>query len=154
MVAHILKFILADAGLMYIVAGSRRANFHLVNALLRLTDTPEFVLLGASKPDVGPSVRPVPAALSVLIAQDYTVALSKTLAVNTLLLIGKFLVDTDKVTHIGVPVTLLALLRCAIQPAELILVLANICADTFALDGTEDTIWTVILFEIALLLLE
>lgn len=139
---------------MYIVTGSGRADLHFVDALLRLADAPELVLFGASKPDIGPSVRSVPAALSVLIAQDHTVTLSKALAVNALLLVGKFLVNTDKVAHVGVAVALLALLRGAIHPAQLILILADISADTPTLDGAEDAIRAVVLFKIALLLLE
>lgn len=134
-------------------AGSRRANLHLVHTLLGLANTPQLLLLGARKPDVGAASGTVPTLLSVLVAKNHAFTTTEALTIQAVLVVGYFTVNAVKVAHVSVTVTLLRLLRRLAHPAELVGVLARVEADTLVLDRAEHARWAVVLVKVGLLLL-
>lgn len=121
-----------------LVTGGRGAHLHLVDALFRLGDAPELLLVGASEPDVGPAVGAVPAGLAVLVAEDHAGAFAEALAVEAVLVVGQLVVDALKVAHVCVSVALFGLLHRLVEPAELVGVFAGVNLDALVLEGAED----------------
>ena len=134
-----------------ILTSSGRTNLHPINTLLALTDPPELILLRTRQPHIRASLRAVPASLAVLKPQHHSRALTQSLAIHAILLVRQLGGDALKVAHVGVTVALLALLRGAVEPAQLVLVLAHVGADALALERAENVVGTVVLGQIALL---
>lgn len=137
--------------LSHILTSSRRAHLHPVNTLLALTNPPQLILLSTRQPHICPSLRPVPASLTIFKPQYHPRPLTQALSIHAILLIGNFGSDPLKVAHIGVAMALLALLGRAIEPAQLVLVLAHVGADALALECAEDVVGPVVLGQVALL---
>jgi hypothetical protein len=89
--------------------------------------------------------------LTVLVAQNHPLALSETLAVDSLLFVGHLAIDALKVAHVALPVTLFGLLLGAVQPALLVGVFSRLEGNALALEGAEDVVWAVVCVEVGLL---
>ena len=144
----------SNAGLTNVLAGSRRANFHPIDTLLCLRNSPDLLGFSAGQPNVSTSIRPVPASLPVVVFENDPRAFAESFPIGPLPLVGSFGRELDKVAHVGISMALLALLGRLVHPAQLVFVLAAVKANTLALQIAEDVICAIVFLQILLLLPE
>lgn len=138
----------------HILTSSGGTNLHLIHTLLALTNPPQLILLRTRQPHRRRSLRSIPAPLTVLKMEHHPGSLTQPFAIHAILLVRHLGRDPLKVTHVGVAVALLGLLRGPVEPAQLVLVLARVGADALALERAEDVVRAVVLGQVTLLVRE
>lgn len=152
--SKLLQLILDNFCLLKSLADSRRANLHTIDTLFLLKDLPDLVFLGTGQNDGCATIRSVPAVLTVLVFHGNALARTEALAISRNFFVDSDLVEADKVAHACIAAALLGLLGGVLHEAEFVSIFSRVDRDTLTLEGTEDTIRTVLLAQVLVVRIE